>query len=88
MVKNLPASEGDAGDVSPNLGLGRSQRVRNGNPVQYSCLEDPWTEESGVLQFMGLQSRTGLSMHAGRYSAHQKHLPQQLFPIYFPSLTE
>ena len=41
MVKNPPASEGDAGGVSPNLGLGRSQRVRNGNPVQYSCLEDP-----------------------------------------------
>ena len=48
----------------------------------------PRTEESGVLQFMGLQSRTGLSMHAGRYSAHQKHLLQQLFPIYLPSLTE
>ena len=41
MVKNLPSSEGDAGDVSSNPGLGRSQRVRNGNTVQYSCLEDP-----------------------------------------------
>ena len=41
MVKNLPSSEGDTGDVSSNPGLGRSQRVRNGNLLQYSCLEDP-----------------------------------------------
>ena len=27
----------------------------NGTPLQYSCLENPWTEEPGVLQFMGLQ---------------------------------
>ena len=27
----------------------------NGNPFQYSCLENPWTEESGMLQYMGSQ---------------------------------
>ena len=27
----------------------------NGNPFQYSCLENPWTEEPGRLQFMGSQ---------------------------------
>ena len=26
----------------------------NGNPLQYSCLKVPWTEEPGRLQFMGL----------------------------------
>ena len=25
----------------------------NGTPLQYSCLENPWTEESGRLQSMG-----------------------------------
>ena len=25
----------------------------NGNPLQYSCLENPWTEEPGRLQSMG-----------------------------------
>ena len=25
----------------------------NGNPLQYSCLKTPWTEEPGGLQFMG-----------------------------------
>ena len=24
-----------------------------GNPLQYSCLENPWTEEPGGLQSMG-----------------------------------
>ena len=27
----------------------------NGNPLQYSCLENPWTEEPGRLQSMGSQ---------------------------------
>ena len=38
MVKNLPASTGEARDVSSVPGLGRSSRVGNGNPLQYSCL--------------------------------------------------
>ena len=29
-------------------------REGNGNPLQYSCLEIPWTEEPGGLQSMGL----------------------------------
>ena len=28
-------------------------REGNGNPLQYSCLEIPWTEEPGRLQSMG-----------------------------------
>ena len=38
MVKNLPAS---AGDVVLVLGLGRSSGGGHGNPLQYSCLENP-----------------------------------------------
>ena len=38
MVKNLPASAGDAGSVS---GLERSPGEENGNPLQESCLGDP-----------------------------------------------
>ena len=34
----------------------------NGTPLQYSCLENPWTEEPGRLQSMGVsKSRTRLS---------------------------
>ena len=28
-------------------------REGNGTPLQYSCLENPWTEETGRLQSMG-----------------------------------
>ena len=38
MVKNLPASAGDAGSIP---GLGRSRAEGNGNPLQYSCLGNP-----------------------------------------------
>ena len=38
VVKNPPANAGDAGLIP---GLGRSPGEGNGNPLQYSCLEDP-----------------------------------------------
>ena len=34
-------------------GSGRSPGGGHGNPLQYSCLEDPWTEVSGGLQSIG-----------------------------------
>jgi len=37
VVKNLPASAGNAGLIP---GLGRAPGVGNGNPLQYSCLEN------------------------------------------------
>ena len=37
-VKNLPASAGDAGSIS---GSRRSPGEGNGNPLQYSCRENP-----------------------------------------------
>ena len=40
VVKNLPANSGDARDVDSIPGLGRSPGVGNGNPLQYSCLEN------------------------------------------------
>ena len=45
VVKNLPANAGDIRDEGLIPGLGRSP----GNPLQYSCLENPWTEEPGRL---------------------------------------
>ena len=41
VVNNLSASSGDAGDMGSIPGLGRSPEVGNGNPLQYSCLENP-----------------------------------------------
>ena len=41
VVKNLPASAGDAGITGWIPGSGRSPEVGNDNPLQYSCLEKP-----------------------------------------------
>ena len=41
MVKNPPARAGDTRDVGLIPGLERSPGEENGNPLQYSCLEDP-----------------------------------------------
>ena len=38
VVKNLPANAGDVGFI---IALRRSPGGGNGNPLQYSCLENP-----------------------------------------------
>ena len=38
VVRNLPANAGDVGSIP---GSGRSPGEGNGNPLQYSCLENP-----------------------------------------------
>ena len=40
LVKNLPANAGDARDTDSTPGSGRSLGVGNGNPLQYSCLDN------------------------------------------------
>ena len=41
VVKNPPANAGDIRDMDSMLGLGRSPGGVHGNPLQYSCLENP-----------------------------------------------
>ena len=41
MVKNLPPNAEDVGGVGLIPELGRSPLRGNGNPPQYSCLENP-----------------------------------------------
>ena len=52
MVKNLPANAGDEGSIP---GSGGSPGEGNGNPLQYSCLENPMDKEPGGLQSMESQ---------------------------------
>ena len=40
VTKNPPANAGDSGDMSLIPQLGRSPGGGNGNPLQYSCLEN------------------------------------------------
>ena len=58
-VKNLPAVWADLGSTP---GLGRSPEERNGNPLQYSCLEN--AKDRGAWQatvYEVARSRTQLS---------------------------
>ena len=57
MVKNLPASERDAGDMGWIPGSGRSFGEGNDNPHQHSWLEDSMDRGSSqaTVQSMGLQ---------------------------------
>ena len=48
VVKNSPANAGDTRDVGSILGSERSPGIGNGNPLQYSCLEN--SMDSGAWQ--------------------------------------
>ena len=64
MVKTLPASAGNAGGAGSVPGSGRSPGGGNGNPLQYSCLENSmdrgawWAIVQGVTK-----NQTQLSKH-------------------------
>ena len=49
VVKNPSASTVVVRDMDSISGSGRSPGGGNGTPLQYSCLENPWTEESDGL---------------------------------------
>jgi len=46
VVKNLPANAGDIRDAGLIPGSGRSPGGGHGNPLQYSCLENPMDREA------------------------------------------
>ena len=56
VVKNPPANAEGAGEVGSIPGSGRPPGVGNGNPLQYSCLENPlgrgawWATVHGVAK--------------------------------------
>ena len=55
MVKNSPANAGDTEDVGSIPGSGRSPGGGNGNPLQYSCLENFMDRGPDRLQSMRSQ---------------------------------
>ena len=46
VVKNPPANTGDIRDVGSIPGLGKSPGGGHGNPLQYSCLGNPYGQRS------------------------------------------
>ena len=62
--KELPVNAGDARSMGLIPGLGRSPGEGNGNPLQYSCLENSMDREAWQAIVHGVsKSRTRLSMH-------------------------
>ena len=53
VVKSPSATVGDTRNAGLIPGSRRSPGGGNGNPLQYSCWEIPWTEEPGGLQSGG-----------------------------------
>ena len=53
MVRNSSANAGDAGDVRLIPGSRTSPEEGNGNPLQYSCLENPM--DRGAWRAIGPQ---------------------------------
>ena len=72
----VKASACNAGDLGSIPGLGRSPGERNGNPLQYSCLENPmgrgawWATVHGVAK-----SRTRLSDFIFTFTLKNNKLP-------------
>ena len=65
MVKNLPANARDARDSGLIPGSGRSPGGGHGNPLQYSCLENPMDRGAWRATVHGVaKGWTCLSMHA------------------------
>ena len=69
VVKNPPATEGDARDMGSTSGSGRLSRRGNGQPLLPG--ESPWTEESGGLQPMGPQ-------RVRCHGAHTQSYPEKI----------
>ena len=70
MVNNLPTQAGDPRDVGSITGLGRSPGEGNGNPLQYSYLENSMERGLAGYSPWGHKERDtteGLNTHTHTY---------------------
>ena len=61
-VRNLPANEGDARDADSISRSGRAPGGRHGNPLQYSCLENPKARGAWQAVVHGI-SKSDMTVH-------------------------
>ena len=79
-------SASNAGDLGSVPGLGRSPEEGNGNPLQYSCLENSTDRETWWATFHGVaKSRTQLSNKHFHFSL-RKALPTYIYKGIHPYL--
>ena len=80
VVKNPPAKAGDAGDAGSIPGLGRNPEGGNGNPLQYSCRENPmdrgacWATVHGIAKSWTKLKWLRIIPNGNKY---KKHLRKQ-----------
>ena len=63
MVKSQPANAEDERDIGSISGSRRTPRVRNGNPLQYSCLENSMDRGACWATVHGVAKPEQLSTH-------------------------
>ena len=87
VVENPPANAGDIKDAGLDPGVGRSPGEEDGNPLQYSCLENPMDGGAWRATVHRVAKSQGLSTHACTNSGSLKcHLPSpfRLLHTVFP----
>ena len=81
VVKNLPTKAGDVRDVGSVPGWGRPPGGGHGNPVQYSCLENPMDGGAWRATVTGSQRvrcNWSMSMRVHTSDNHYHQLPRWL----------
>ena len=73
LVKNLPVKAGDTTGKSSIPGSGRSPGERNGNPLQYSCLENSMDRGAwlSIVHGIAKSQRIRLNIHAHTHNQRQ-----------------
>ena len=71
MHQNPPANAGAVRDAGSISALGRPPGIGNGNPLQYSCLQNPMQRSLAAIVRGVTKSQTPLSMRA--LNANEEH---------------
>ena len=69
--KESACNIGDAGDVGLIPGSGRSPGGGHGNPLQYSCLENPIEREAWRVTVHGVKKESDMTEHVCAHSHTQ-----------------
>ena len=81
-VKNPPANTGDSGSIP---GSGRSPGEGNGNPLQYSCLENPIDRGAWQAIVHGVAKESDMTWRLNHHHHTAGETPQRIMR-YFESL--
>ena len=88
VVKNPPAHAGDPRDAGSIPGMGRSPGGGHGNPLQYSCLENPTDRVAwratvhGVAKSWTRLKRLGIHGYSFRTALVTCHIPENITEMY------